>query len=307
VTGGGDPAAPAATRAVTMRAAVDAAAALLAEAGVPSPRADALALAAHAAGTDTLVLALAPPADPAFLARLAGLVERRRRREPLQHILGWMPFRHLRLLAGPGTFVARPETEVVAGAAIEEAAALAAGGAEPVVVDLCTGSGAIALAVATEVPASRVHAVELSPAALATARRNADAVGPLRHPLDLRLGDAAEAFHDLDGRVDVVVANPPYVPPDAVPTDPEVRDHDPALALYGGGADGLDVARGVVAAAGRLLRPGGLLVMEHADVQGAAVRDVVRGAGAFLGPVTAPDLTGRDRMVLARRAAPGAG
>jgi release factor glutamine methyltransferase len=286
-----------------MRAAVDGAAALLAEAGVPSPRVDALALAAHAAGVDSLVLALAPPADEAFLARLAGLVERRRAREPLQHIVGWMPFRHLRLHAGPGTFVARPETEVVAGAAIEEATALAARGAEPLVVDLCTGSGAIALAVATEVPAARVHAVELSPAALATARRNADAAGPLRHPVDLRLGDAADAFGDLDGTVDVVVANPPYVPPDAVPTDPEVRDHDPALALYGGGPDGLDVPRAVVAAAARLLRPGGLLVMEHADVQGPAVRAVVSVTGAFGPPTTAPDLTGRDRMVLARRTA----
>lgn len=291
----------AADRPVTMRAAVDAATALLAEAGVPSPRVDALALAAHAAGVDSLVLAVAPSPDAELLARYGGLVERRRRREPLQHIVGWMAFRHLRLVAAPGTFVVRPETEVVAGAAIDEAAALAAQGREPVVVDLCTGSGAIALAVATEVPAAHVHAVELSPAALATARRNLEAIGPLRHPIDLRAGDAAEAFADLDGGVDVVVANPPYVPPDAVPVDPEVRDHDPDLALYGGGPDGLDVPRTVVASAARLLRPGGLLVMEHADVQGAAVRALVAAAGAFAPATTAPDLTGRDRMVLARR------
>lgn len=284
-----------------MREAVDGAARVLADAGVPSPRVDALALAAHALGVESLVLAVAPPADDAFLARYAALVERRRRREPLQHIVGQMAFRYLRLLSAPGTFVVRPETEVVAEAAIEEAARLAAAGTQPVVVDLCTGSAAIALAVATEVPAARVHAVELSAAAVRTARANVAAVGPLAHPLDLRHGDAATAFDDLDGAVDVVVANPPYIPPDAVPCDPEVRDHESDLALYGGGPDGLDVPRAVVVAAARLLRPGGLLVMEHAEVQAAAVRESVRDTGAFAEVTTRVDLTGRDRMVLARR------
>lgn len=288
---------------MTLREAVDGAARVLADAGVPSPHVDALALAAHASGRDSLVLAMAPPADGEFLARYAVLVERRARREPLQHIVGWMAFRHLRLHAGPGTFVARPETETVAQAAIDEAVALAAAGRDAVVVDLCTGSGAIALAIATEVPGSRVHAVEMSPAALATAQRNVEAAGPLAHPLDLRLGDAAHAFGDLDRTVDVVVANPPYIPPDAVPQDPEVRDHDPAVALYGGGADGLDVPRAVVATAARLLRDGGLFVMEHAEVQAAAVREAVFATGAFDQVRTAPDLAGRDRMVLARRRA----
>jgi release factor glutamine methyltransferase len=288
-----------------MREAVAGAAAVLAAAGVPSPRHDALALAAHALGLDGLVLAVAPPADAGFLARYADLVERRRRREPLQHILGWMPFRNLRLPAGPGVFVVRPETEVVAQAAIDEAAARAAAGTEPVVVDLCTGSGAIALAVATEVPAARVHGVELSAAALGYARRAAAALSDvLARPVDLREGAARAAFPDLDGTVDVVVANPPYIPPHAVPTDPEVREHDPDLALYGGGADGLDVPRDVIAAAARLLRPGGLVVMEHADVQAEAVRRLVAASGAFAHPRTLPDLTGRDRMVVARRAAP---
>jgi len=287
---------------VTMREAVDGAARVLAEAGVPSPWPDALALAEHALGVEHVVLALAPPVDETFLERYAALVERRRRREPLQHIVGWMPFRYLRLHAAPGTFVVRPETEVVAGEAIEEAARLVAAGARPVVVDLCTGSGAIALAVATEVPEARVHAVEISRDALATARRNAEAVGGAASAVDLRPGDAATAFADLDGAVDVVVANPPYVPPDAVPRDPEVRDHDPNLALYGGGPDGLDVPRAVVATAARLLRPGGLLVMEHAEVQGSAVREAVAATGAFTQVTTRTDLTGRDRMVVARRA-----
>ena len=286
---------------VTMREAVDGAARVLAEAGVPSPWPDALALAEHALGVEGLVLTLAPPADEAFLVRYASLVERRRRREPLQHIVGWMPFRYLRLHAAPGTFVVRPETEVVAGEAIEEAVRLVAAGGRPVVVDLCTGSGAIALAVATEVPQARVHGVEISPQALETARRNAEAVGGAGRAVDLRLGDAATAFADLDGAVDVVVANPPYVPPDAVPRDPEVRDHDPGLALYGGGPDGLDLPRAVVATAVRLLHPGGLLVMEHAEVQGAAVREAVAATSAFTEVTARADLTGRDRMVVARR------
>jgi release factor glutamine methyltransferase len=291
-----------APRPLPMRDAVSAAAHILTMAGVASPQVDALALAAHALGRESLVLAVAPPADPAFLARYSALVERRRRREPLQHIVGWMGFRYLKLPSEPGTFVVRPETEAVAGEAITEAATLAERGAEPVVVDLCTGSGAIALAIATEVPRSRVHAVELSHEAFAAARRNvAAADGAVGHPVDLRRGDALTAFHDLDGRVDVVVSNPPYIPPDAVPTDPEVREHDPDLALYGGGVDGLEVPRGVVDAAVRLLRPAGLLVMEHADVQAAAVRAYVDATGAFEPSRTAPDLTGRDRMVLARR------
>ena len=185
--------------------------------------------------------------------------------------------------------------------AIEEAARLVSEGGEPVVVDLCTGSGAIALAVATEVPAAWVHAVELSESAVGTARSNVAAAGLLAHPLDLRRGDAATAFADLAGAVDVVVSNPPYIPPDAVPQDPEVRDHDPDLALYGGGADGLAVPRAVVATAARLLRPGGLLVMEHAEVQAAAVRAAVAATGAFGPATTRVDLTGRDRMATARR------
>ena len=291
--------------AVSMRDAVSAAAALLMMAGVRSPEADARALAAYVLGQDSLVLATAPPADAAFLARYAEVVQRRRRRAPLQHIIGWLAFRHLRLPSEPGTFVVRPETEEVAGAATEEAAAIAEAGREPVVVDLGTGSGAIALAVATEVLQARVHAVELSDAAFAAARRNIDAAdAAIGRTIDLRQGDATTAFADLDARVDVVVANPPYIPPDATPTDPEVRDHDPDLALYGGGTDGLAVARGVVAAAARLLRPGGLFVMEHGDAQGPAVREAVAASGAFEPGVTRPDLTGRDRMVVARKRAP---
>jgi release factor glutamine methyltransferase len=182
---------------------------------------------------------------------------------------------------------------------VDEAAALRRRGRRPVVVDLCTGSGALALAVATEVPGCDVHAVELSVQAHAWAARNVQRWAP---GLDLRLGDAASAFDDLDGTVDVVVSNPPYVPPGSVPVDPEVRDHDPEVALYGGGPDGLAVPRLVVAAASRLLRPGGLLVVEHADVQQPALLAVLAGSGAWDHPTGHRDLTGRPRYVTARRA-----
>jgi release factor glutamine methyltransferase len=231
------------------------------------------------------------------------LVDRRRRREPLQHIVGTTTFRWLTLHVEPGVFVPRPETEVVAQVAVDEAARLATTGARPVVVDLCCGAGGLGLAVATEVPLSRVAAVDASPAAVDLTRRNAAAAGA---DVRVELGDVRDPalLDDLAGTVDVVVSNPPYIPPDAEPVDPEVRDHDPDLALYGGGADGLDVPRAVVDAALRLLRPGGLLVMEHAEVQDAAARAVAVATGGFVDVVTRPDLTGRPRMLVARRTPP---
>ena len=297
--GHGDPARPA----PTLCTYVDAATAVLAEAGVPSPRHDALALAAYALGLPRVEPALAPPLPDGFAAELAGLVERRRLREPLQHIVGYTVFRYVTLRVEPGVFVPRPETETVAQLAVDEAAALAARGRQPVVVDLCTGTGAIAISVDTEVPASRVVAVDLSAEAVALARANAGASAGL----DLRVeqGDVRDPalLADLEGGVDVLVSNPPYIPPDAVPVDPEVRDHDPDLALYGGGTDGLDVPRAVIVAAARLLVPGGLLVMEHAEVQGDAARAAALATGAFDEVRTLPDLTGRPRTLVARRRA----
>ncbi|UFU02142.1 peptide chain release factor N(5)-glutamine methyltransferase [Ruania suaedae] len=275
---------------------VRAATAVLAEAGVASPQADALALAEHVLGLERLVLATAPEPPADFPGRYAQAVDRRRRRVPLQHITGAAHFRYLRLEVGPGVFVPRPETEVVAGAAIEEACTRA----RPVVVDLCAGSGAIALSVAREVHAAVVTAVELGAEPVATIEANARRLG-----LSVRVvrADATEpgTLRELDGRVDVVVANPPYIPPDAVPVDPEVRDHDPDLALYGGGSDGLEIPRGVLGRGIALLRSGGLLVMEHAEVQAAAVRALARESGALEEISTGVDLTGRDRMLVARR------
>ncbi|AEG45029.1 peptide chain release factor N(5)-glutamine methyltransferase [Isoptericola variabilis] len=292
----------------------------LAAAGVPSPRVDAEVLLAHALGVERaelrrLAILDSPLPDDGTAAAFAALVARRATREPVQHLTGTAPFRHLELAVGPGVFVPRPETEEVAQVAVDEAARVVAERGSAVVVDLCTGTGAIALAVATEVPGARVHAVELDAAAHAWARRNVDAVSRAsgaREPLvTLVRGDARTALHDLDGTVDVVVSNPPYVPPDAVPRDPEVAVHDPGVALYGLGPDGLEVPRGVTAAAARLLRPGGLYAMEHAEVQDAPARAMVDatpdpavgpGSRAFEAAATLPDLTGRPRMVVARRA-----
>ncbi len=285
------------------RALVGAAAARLAEAGVGSPRVDAEVLLAHVLGVtrgalaSLLVMDRELPDDGAADA-FAALVARRAAREPLQHLTGTAPFRHVELAVGPGVFVPRPETEEVAQVAVDEALRVVGERGSAVVVDLCTGSGAIALAVAVEVPRAAVHAVELDAAAHAWAARNLASSGVV-----LVRGDARTALHDLDGIVDVVVSNPPYVPSDAVPRDPEVARHDPAVALYGLGADGLEVPRGVTAAAGRLLRPGGLYVMEHAEVQDAAARAMVDATGLFEPAQTRDDLTGRPRMVVARRTA----
>lgn len=279
------------------------AARVLAEAGVPSPDHDARALAAHALGLERLPI-LDVELGEGFTTRFAELVERRRRREPLQHLVGSTGFRYLTLAVEPGVFVPRPETEVVAQAAIDEANRLLAGGLSPLVVDLCCGAGGIAISVAVEAPGSLVTAVDLSPAAMALTRRNARSagVGALR----LEQGDVREPelLADLDGSVDIVVSNPPYIPPDAVPIEPEVRDHDPDLALYGGGADGLETPRAVMVAAHRLLKPGGLFVMEHAEVQEAAAQAEARRAG-FTAVHTIEDLSGRPRAVVARRSPTG--
>ncbi len=280
---------------------VRAAALTLAAAGVPSPDHDARELAAHVLG-EPRYPALEPEHLPdSFDDDFARAVSRRAAREPLQHILEYTVFRHVTLAVDPAVFVPRPETEVVAGVAIDEAARLAADGRAPLVVDLCAGSGAIAASVGVEVPTATVVAMDASPDAVRMTRANIVAAG--NPDPRVEAGDVADPslLADLDGRVDVVVANPPYIPPGAIPRDPEVRDYDPALALFGGGEDGLDVPRAVISTAARLLRAGGLLVMEHADVQGAQARDAATATGDFDQIETRQDLTGRDRMLVARR------
>lgn len=261
---------------------VRAAARRLADAGIPSPDHDARALAQFARESER---------------DFAELVERRAAREPLQHLVGSVGFRYIELEVGRGVFVPRPESEVVAGIAIDLAKQFDA----PTVVDFCSGSGTIALSVANEVPDVRVVAVEMDPVAHEWLERNAKARHAAGDPLvDVRLGPVTGALPELDGQVDVVVSNPPYVAEHEIAqVDPEVRDHDPRVALVAG-PDGLDVIREVAEAAWRLLQPGGWLVVEHSDRQGESAPAALVEQG-FVGVADHVDLTDRPRCAVGRR------
>ncbi len=270
------------------------AAALLRDAGVASPERDADLLLAHVLDVGLGRLPLVDDLDTAQHQTYTALVARRVAREPLQHLTGSAAFRHVELAVGPGVFVPRPETELLAGWAIDAALAL---DRPAVVVDLCTGSGAIAKAVADEVPRADVHAVELDEGALVWAERNLAGTG-----VDLRHGDLATAFDDLIGTVDVVVCNPPYIPLEAWESvAAEARDHDPHLALFSG-QDGLDAIRVLERRAALLLRAGGVVGAEHADVQGQSAPDVFAATGRWLDVTDHRDLAGRPRYVTARLA-----
>ncbi len=265
----------------------------LAAAGVASPDHDAAVLLAHVLGVPRSRLPLVDDVPADAVAGFEALVVRRAAREPLQHLTGVTSFRHVDLVVGPGVFVPRPETELLAGWAVEQATPLAA----PLVVDLATGSGAIAKAVADEVPHARVVAVELSPEALVWAERNLAGTG-----VELHEGSLADALSELDGTVDVVVSNPPYVPLEAWESvAPEARDHDPHLALFSGD-DGLDAIRALETRAARLLRPGGVVGIEHADVQGESAPAVLTATGRWRDVRDHRDLAGRPRFVTARLA-----
>ncbi|MEG2779165.1 MAG: peptide chain release factor N(5)-glutamine methyltransferase, partial [Aurantimicrobium sp.] len=228
------------------------------------------------------------------------LVERRAGREPLQHILGVAWFRSLTLQVGPGVFVPRPETEQLAGMAIDALRSLAE--PSPIGVDLGTGSGAIALAMATEVPHASIYAVEKSPEALPWTSKNFSALGGSNAhlvPGDLAGNELLAMFPHLEGSVAVIASNPPYIPVDAIPRDPEVQLFDPALALYGG-QDGLDVVRQVSQVALVLGRPGASLMLEHGELQGADIREILSADG-WRATATHRDLTGRDRYTTATR------
>jgi len=268
-------------------------------AGISDPAVDADLLIGHVLGQSRGEVQAAgilrKPLGAADVAAILSLAERRSRREPLQHITGRAPFRALNLLVGPGVFVPRPETEQVAQFAIDALRSMP--DPEPIGVDLGTGSGAIALALATEVPNARIWAVENSPEAFEWTSRNFTEVAAAN--ATLVFGDLAEAFTDLNGTVAVVISNPPYIPADAIPRDPEVRLFDPAHALFGG-ADGLDVVRQVSHTALRLLRPGGVLVIEHGELQGAEIRAILAADG-WRAPATHRDYTTRDRATTAIR------
>ncbi|MGV1036243.1 MAG: peptide chain release factor N(5)-glutamine methyltransferase [Candidatus Nanopelagicales bacterium] len=283
----------------------------LVAAGIQGAVSDVDWILADVLGVSRSALISEPPLTIAQAEQFLALVDRRSGREPLQHLLGQAWFRHLTLAVGPGVFIPRPETEFLIDLALA-APALAEVERPAMVVDLCTGSGAIALALATERPNTRVVAVELLPAALAWTNRNIDSyrqhLADVGSSVELVAGDAGashELLTHLLGSVDVVTCNPPYIPKDAVPRDPEVRDYDPARALYGGD-DGLDVVRDVVRAAARLLRPGGALLIEHGDAQGVeagqlGVPAAVAESGEFADVNDHVDLTERPRVTVATR------
>lgn len=273
--------------------AVQRATAALAAAGVPSPAVDAQLLAAHLLGVSRGELAAMLFGSSPAPAGYEELVTRRARREPLQHITGVAYFRHLELAVGKGVFVPRPETETVVQLGLDVLTQMrqeSGDEARLVAVDLGTGSGAIAGSLATEAAGVAVYAVELSDEAYPWARRNLAGTGAT-----LVHGDMREALHELDGTVDVVVSNPPYIPADAVPRDLEVRLHDPHMALYGGGADGMEMPTAAAATAARLLRPGGFFVMEHAEVQAEQMVALLAGSGHWDNVRSNQDLSGRDR------------
>ena len=283
-----------------IKAALESGASRLAAAGVPTPEVDAALLLAHVLGLGRGELAAKSVAGAAVdaVARTAydAALDRRAAREPLQHITGVAHFRHLTLAVGPGVFVPRPETELLAQLAID--ALLAVPDPRPIGVDLGTGSGAIAIAMAREVPHARVVAVERSADAMGWAQQNARTSGATN--LELVHGDLRDGLPELDGRVHVVASNPPYIPLGAIPRDPEVHHYDPALALYGGD-DGLDLVRALAVTAARLLVPGGLLGIEHGESQATGVQDIL-ATDHWRAIATHRDLTTRPRVTTALRA-----
>jgi release factor glutamine methyltransferase len=278
-----------------LRRAIDCAAAQLAEAGIDSARHDAEQLAAHLAGTERGRLSLIESLDEDFYTRYHDVVTARSRRVPLQHLVGTGAFGPVVLHVGPGVFIPRPETESMLAWAIAQRLPM-----RPVVVDVCTGSGALALALAQHLPDARIIGIDDSDAALDYARRNAEGSAvELLHADAIELVSAPGTLAELDGRVDLVVSNPPYVPDDAV-VEPEVAQYDPPHAVFGG-PDGMTVIAAVVDLAGRWLRPGGLFAVEHDDTTSTHTVELMQSTGLFEDIQARQDLTGRPRFVTARR------
>lgn len=274
-----------------LRRAIDSAAAQLAEAGIDSARYDAEELAAHLAGTPRGRLALLESPGDEFFGRYRDVVAARSRRVPLQHLTGTAAFGPVTLAVGPGVFIPRPETEALLAWATTQPL-----GDRPVIVDLCTGSGALAVALAHHRPAARVIGIDDSDEALAYARRNAEGTA-----VELVRADVTTPglLPELDGRVDLVVANPPYVPDDSA-VEAEVAQHDPPHAVFGG-PDGMAVIPAVVRLAGRWLRPGGLFAVEHDDTTSPQTVEMIGSTGFFEEIKSRQDLAGRPRFVTARR------
>ena len=273
-----------------LRSAIDSATTLLADAGIDSARYDAEELAAHVAGTERGRLSLLGPPDDVFFDHYDAAVAARSRRVPLQHLTGMAAFGPLTLSVGPGVFIPRPETEAMLEWAVAQTLP-----AKPVVVDVCTGSGALALALARHWPYARVIGLDDSDAALDYARKNAAGT-----PVQFVCADVTDpgVLTELDGQVDLVVSNPPYVP-DGAELEPEVTEHDPPHAVFGG-PDGMAVIPAVTRLAGRLLRPGGLFAVEHDDTTSSVTAETLSSTELFDDIVARIDLTGRPRFVTAR-------
>ncbi|MFV9430240.1 peptide chain release factor N(5)-glutamine methyltransferase [Rhodococcus aetherivorans] len=283
-----------------LRLAIIEAASVLEEAGVPSPRVDAELLAAHLLGIERGRLGLVPLVDATTIDAYRSMVEQRAKRIPLQYITGTSPMGEIDLAVGPGVFVPRPETELLLGWAL--AFLERHGSRNPVVLDLCTGSGALALAIAHARPDAEVHAVELEAKALAWARRNAETRAEEGDtPIRLYQGDVTDCMllTNLEGSVDLVVANPPYIP-EGADLEPEVIEHDPHSALFGG-ADGLSVIRPMVSNIARWLRIGGAAAVEHDDTHSLLVAELFEQRRVFGDVVRHPDLAGKARFVTAHR------
>ena len=273
----------------------------LTAAGVPSPRVDAEVLAAHVVGVPRGRLMMAPLVDPSVVESYQRLVARRAAREPLQHVLGSAVLGPVAVAVGPGVFTPRPETELL----LDWGLKALAGTPSPLVVDLCTGSGALALAVSAARPDAEVHAVEADPAALSWAGRNVSAhVAAGGSPVVLHAADVRwpDLLPELESRCDLVLCNPPYVP-DGTPVPPEVADWDPPGAVFGG-PDGLEIIRAVVGAAAALLRHDGRLAIEHDDTHGEAVPELLRRRRVLTDVEEHRDLAGRPRYATARRTVP---
>ncbi|MDV7357474.1 peptide chain release factor N(5)-glutamine methyltransferase [Rhodococcus sp. NPDC019627] len=285
-----------------LRLALIDAAAQLDEAGVHSARADAEMLAAHLLGVERTRLGLVPLVDESVIDAYKKMVEQRAKRIPLQYILGTAAMGDIDIEVGPGVFVPRPETELLLGWAL--AFLGSCDQHPPVVMDLCTGSGALALAIAHARPDAVVHAVELEPHALAWARRNADARAQAGDtPIKLYQGDVTDRtiLTGLEGAVDLIVANPPYIP-EGAELEPEVADHDPHSALFAG-PDGLSVIKPMISNVARWLRIGGAVGIEHDDTNGADVAALFAARRVFGDVAEHPDLAGKPRFVVARRIA----
>ena len=261
----------------------------LTHSGSPSPGPEARTLVSHVLGIEPAQLLIAS-VSPRQRAVVDALVEQRAEGVPLQHLTGVAWFRYETLAVGPGVFIPRPETEEMVGWALRELAA------RPIdrrrVVELCAGSGAITASIARELGHVELHAVELSPEAHRYLVHNLEGLD-----VDVVLGDMADAFRELDGTVDLVIVNPPYIPEAHRLLLRSDVLQDPAEALFSG-ADGLDAMHVVAEVATRLLRPDGLLATEHDDSHAPAVVALFEAAG-FRDVASHDDLTGRPRYVTA--------